>query len=191
MKKITIFFLLLSISIEICNLRFLRPKEINEKDNIGKKNDDKPPRDEYSLISLIIKTIFIIVFILLFIFLLVYFIITKFNSYNRKKQNDFYVNIKELMKLKGSKISNNSFKKIDASDSSNLIKSEDLNCPSVVNNEKNKLNIKHENKKETDFTNEDDNIDDDLYDKKIIKPSEEDLKLYKPYNLNDNKDENE
>lgn len=191
MKKITIFFLLLSISIEICNLRFLRPKEINEKDNIGKKNDDKPPRDEYSLISLIIKIIFIIVFILLFIFLLVYFIITKFNSYNRKKQNDFYVNIKELMKLKGSKISNNSFKKIDASDSSNLIKSEDLNCPSVVNNEKNKLNIKHENKKETDFTNEDDNIDDDLYDKKIIKPSEEDLKLYKPYNLNDNKDENE
>ena len=191
MKKITIFFLLLSISIEICNLRFLRPKEINEKDNIGKKNDDKPPRDEYSLISLIIKIIFIIVFILLFIFLLVYFIITKFNSYNRKKQNDFYVNIKELMKLKGSKISNNSFKKIDASDSSNLIKSEYLNCPSVVNNEKNKLNIKHENKKETDFTNEDDNIDDDLYDKKIIKPSEEDLKLYKPYNLNDNKDENE
>jgi hypothetical protein len=191
MKKITIFFLLLSISIEICNLRFLRPKEINEKDNIGKKNNDKPPRDEYSLISLIIKIIFIIVFILLFIFLLVYFIITKFNSYNRKKQNDFYVNIKELMKLKGSKISNNSFKKIDASDSSNLIKSEDLNCPSVVNNEKNKLNIKHENKKETDFTNEDDNIDDDLYDKKIIKPSEEDLKLYKPYNLNDNKDENE
>lgn len=191
MKKITIFFLLLSISIEICNLRFLRPKEINEKDNIGKKNDDKPPRDEYSLISLIIKIIFIIVFILLFIFLLVYFIITKFNSYNRKKQNDFYVNIKELMKLKGSKISNNSFKKIDASDSSNLIKSEDLNCPSVVNNEKNKLNIKHENKKENDFTNEDDNIDDDLYDKKIIKPSEEDLKLYKPYNLNDNKDENE
>ena len=158
MKKITIFFLLLSISIEICNLRFLRPKEINEKDNIGKKNNDKPPRDEYSLISLIIKIIFIIVFILLFIFLLVYFIITKFNSYNRKKQNDFYVNIKELMKLKGSKISNNSFKKIDASDSSNLIKSEDLNCPSVVNNEKNKLNIKHENKKETDFTNEDDNI---------------------------------
>ena len=191
MKKITIFFLLLSISIEICNLRFLRPKEINEKDNIGKKNDDKPPRDEYSLISLIIKIIFIIVFILLFIFLLVYFIITKFNSYNRKKQNDFYVNIKELMKLKGSKISNNSFKKIDASDSSNLIKSEDLNCPSVVNNEKNNPNIKHENKKETDFTNEDDNIDDDLYDKKIIKPSEEDLKLYKPYNLNDNKDENE
>ena len=131
------------------------------------------------------------IFILLFIFLLVYFIISKFNVYNRRKQNDFYLNVKELMKLKDSENSNNSLKKSDGSDSNNLIKNEDLNCPSVaVNNDKNNLNMTNESEKETYFTNEDDDINDNLYEKTVIKPNKEDIKLYKPYNLKENKDEN-
>ena len=192
MKLIPIALLLISISNEINNLRHLRPKEPNDKNNTNNKNDDRPPKDEYSLLSLIIKIIFIMIFILLFIFLLVYFLISKFNGYNRRKQNDFYLNVKELMKLKDSESSNNSLKKCDGSDSSNLIKNENLNCPSVaVSNDKNNLNITQASEKETYFTNEDDDIKDNLYEKKIIIPNKEDIKLYKPYNLNDNKDENE
>lgn len=191
MKKILFFFLVISVSIEINNLRYLQPKGPNDKDNINKNNDNRPPKDDHSLISLIIKIIFIMIFILLFIFLLVYFIISKFNVYNRRKQNDFYLNVKELMKLKDSENSNNSLKKSDGSDSNNLIKNEDLNCPSVaVNNDKNNLNMTNESEKETYFTNEDDDINDNLYEKTVIKPNKEDIKLYKPYNLKENKDEN-
>ena len=191
MKKISLFFLflsLLNITIQIKNIRNLNPKDDDKppKSTNNSKNEPngKPKDHETSYVVIFMIIIIIVIFVLVFIFLLVYFIITKYNNWSKIKQNDFYINLKKLRKIKDSQNSEKSLKKSDGNENSNLVKNEDSNCPSsAVENFNQGNSFYNESEKETYYTNVDDDNNINIKENKIITPNQEDLKLYKPYDI--------
>ena len=116
-------------------------------------------------------------FIILFIFLLVYFIINNVNKRHQQNENNIYNRIHMLMKLSDSKIKKENNKNNQIEDNKdapstafeNYSKKENISLSSIDDNE-------------NDFSN---NIINETLSNKIIKPTEEDLKLYKPYDIED------
>ena len=186
MKKLfnllIIFFLL--IQIYSCSKSFSNKTEDIDKDEEPEINNKKPkgpkknprgqnkkkdleePKFELSTIQSLIMGSFIIIFIIL----LIYFIINKFNKHNKEKEKTLYKKIYLLMKLEKD---NNKSQNYNEKENSNL------SAPSTAKETYYRL---HEEEETNSYTNNE-KVDDN-YDKKIIiKPSEEDLKLYKPYHI--------
>lgn len=197
MKKLfnllIIFFLL--IQIYSCSKSFANKKEDIDKDEEPETNNKKPkgpkknppgqnkkqdleePKFELSTIqSLIIGS-----FIIIFIILLIYFITNKFNKHNKEKEKKLYKKIYLLMKLE---------KDNNKSQNNNKNENSNLSAPSTAKETYYKLNEEEEinvNEEEINsYTNNEkvDDLNNYNYDKKIIiKPSKEDLQLYKPYHI--------
>jgi uncharacterized protein YxeA len=141
-----------------------------------KKHDKSKEKESNSELS-IFQMFIIGAFIILFIFLLVYFIINNVNKRHQQNENNIYNRIHMLMKLSDSKIKKENNKNNQIEDNKdapstafeNYSKKENISLSSIDDNE-------------NDFSN---NIINETLSNKIIKPTEEDLKLYKPYDIED------
>lgn len=199
MKKFfifTIIIILLSYSQNITERKLEQNKnnKLEEKNNLPPGQNKIPPgqnkippgqlkkhdksKEKESNSELSIFQMFIIgAFIILFIFLLVYFIINNVNKRHQQNENNIYNRIHMLMKLSDSKIKKEKDKKNQIEDNKdapstafeNYSKKENISLSSIEDNE-------------NDFSN---NIINETLSNKIIKPTEEDLKLYKPYDIED------
>ena len=199
MKKFfifTIIIILLSYSQNITERKLEQNKnnKLEEKNNLPPGQNKIPPgqnkippgqlkkhdksKEKESNSELSIFQMFIIgAFIILFIFLLVYFIINNVNKRHQQNENNIYNRIHMLMKLSDSKIKKEKDKKNQIEDNKdapstafeNYSKKENISLSSIDDNE-------------NDFSN---NIINETLSNKIIKPTEEDLKLYKPYDIED------
>ena len=202
MKKFfifTIIIILLSYSQNITERKLEQNKnnKLEEKNNLPPGQNKIPPgqnkippgqlkkhdksKEKESNSELSIFQMFIIgAFIILFIFLLVYFIINNVNKRHQQNENNIYNRIHMLMKLSDSKIKKEKDKKNQIEDNKdapstafeNYSKKENISLSSIDDNE-------------NDFSN---NIINETLSNKIIKPTEEDLKLYKPYDIEDDND---
>ena len=191
--KITIIFYILIILLKINKTKITKQKKItlnigidkikpfNEinQNNSNNENQTKyplhppppPPHDLddenfENLGFTIIKFFFFGIFFIVFIVLLVYFIIHNYNKYNKKKEN----------------IIENKKKNVDDDNNKNKSQSDlniDLNAPSVIKN--NSIDEKSCINNDDEITLKKEDIT--LNDQGIIKPSEDDLKLYKPYDI--------
>ena len=199
MKKFFIFLIiiiLLSYSQNITERKLEQNKnnKLEEKNNLPPGQNKIPPgqnkippgqlkkhdksKEKESNSELSIFQMFIIgAFIILFIFLLVYFIINNVNKRHQQNENNIYNRIHMLMKLSDSKIKKENNKNNQIEDNKdapstafeNYSKKENISLSSIEDNE-------------NDFSN---NIINETLSNKIIKPTEEDLKLYKPYDIED------
>ena len=199
MKKFfifTIIIILLSYSQNITERKLEQNKnnKLEEKNNLPPGQNKIPPgqnkippgqlkkhdksKEKESNSELSIFQMFIIgAFIILFIFLLVYFIINNVNKRHQQNENNIYNRIHMLMKLSDSKIKKEKNKNNQIEDNKdapstafeNYSKKENISLSSIDDNE-------------NDFSN---NIINETLSNKIIKPTEEDLKLYKPYDIED------
>ena len=199
MKKFfifTIIIILLSYSQNITERKLEQNKnnKLEEKNNLPPGQNKIPPgqnkippgqlkkhdksKEKESNSELSIFQMFIIgAFIILFIFLLVYFIINNVNKRHQQNESNIYNRIHMLMKLSDSKIKKEKNKNNQIEDNKdapstafeNYSKKENISLSSIDDNE-------------NDFSN---NIINETLSNKIIKPTEEDLKLYKPYDIED------
>ena len=206
--KITIIFYILVILLKINKTKITKQKKItlnigidkikpfNElnQNNSNNENQTKyplhppppPPHDLddenfENLGFTIIKFFFFGIFFIVFIVLLVYFIIHNYNKYNKKQEKILYNKIHLLMKLKEN-IMENKKKNVDDDNKKNKSQSDlnvDLNAPSVIKN--NSIDEKSCINNDDEITLKKEDIT--LNDQGIIKPSEDDLKLYKPYDI--------
>ena len=139
------------------------------------KSKEKDSNFEISIFQLII-----IGAIILFFFLLVYFIIHNVNKRHQQNEKILYNRIHMLMKLSDSK--NEKMKK------SKIENNEDAPITALDNDSKeenNSINTNEDN--EYDISNNNNNVN---LSNKIIKPTKEDLKLYKPYDIKDDNNNN-
>ena len=139
------------------------------------KSKEKDSNFEISIFQLII-----IGAIILFFFLLVYFVIHNVNKRHQQNEKILYNRIHMLMKLSDSK--NEKMKK------SKIENNEDAPITALDNDSKeenNSINTNDDN--EYDISNNNNNVN---LSNKIIKPTKEDLKLYKPYDIKDDNNNN-
>lgn len=200
MKKFFIFTIIIILSISYSQniterkLEQNKNNKLEEKNNLPPGQNKIPPgqnkippgqlkkhdksKEKESNSELSIFQMFIIgAFIILFIFLLVYFIINNINKRHQQNENNIYNRIHMLMKLSDSKIKKENNKNNQIEDNKdapstafeNYSKKENISLSSIDDNE-------------NDFSN---NIINETLSNKIIKPTEEDLKLYKPYDIED------
>ena len=200
MKKFFIFTIIIILSISYSQniterkLEQNKNNKLEEKNNLPPGQNKIPPgqnkippgqlkkhdksKEKESNSELSIFQMFIIgAFIILFIFLLVYFIINNVNKRHQQNENNIYNRIHMLMKLSDSKIKKENNKNNQIEDNKdapstafeNYSKKENISLSSIDDNE-------------NDFSN---NIINETLSNKIIKPTEEDLKLYKPYDIED------
>jgi ABC-type multidrug transport system fused ATPase/permease subunit len=200
MKKIFFLFIIIfsiSYSIKIEKRKLEENNFLVEKNQISPEKDKVPPGQnkippgqekknnktkEKELVSelSIFQMIIIGAFIILFFFLLVYFIIHNVNKRHQQNEKILYNRIHMLMKLSDSK--NEKMKK------SKIENNEDAPITALDNDSKeenNSINTNDDN--EYDISNNNNNVN---LSNKIIKPTKEDLKLYKPYDIKDENNNN-
>ena len=162
---------------------------INENQTQHPLHPPPPPPPPHDLddenkgtpIFIIIKYFLIGIVVIIFIILFVFFFIQNFNKYNKEQEKIFYNKIHLLMKLKEK---NNETKEKNIDIDNNYNKSQNnlninLNAPSVIKNNSIEEKI-YTNKKDEIFLNKEDIT---VNDNGVINPSEDDLKLYKPYEI--------
>ena len=206
--KINIIFLLIIILLKINKakiskqnkliLNFEKNKiKIYEETNINNSINENqtqhplhpPPPPPHDLddenigtpIFIIIKYFLIGFVVIIFIILFVFFFIQNFNKYNKEQEKIFYNKIHLLMKLK-EKNNETKEKNIDIDNNYNKSQSNlniNLNAPSVIKNNSIEEKIYTKKNNEIFLNKEDITLNDDG----VIKPSEDDLKLYKPYEI--------
>ena len=177
MKKFFIFTIIIILSISYSQNITERKLEQNKIPPGQLKKHDKSKEKESNSELSIFQMFIIGAFIILFIFLLVYFIINNVNKRHQQNENNIYNRIHMLMKLSDSKIKKENNKNNQIEDNKdapstafeNYSKKENISLSSIDDNE-------------NDFSN---NIINETLSNKIIKPTEEDLKLYKPYDIED------
>ena len=147
-------------------------KLLQEKEKIPPGQNKIPPgqakkknksKEKDSNFEISIFQLIIIGAIILFFFLLVYFIIHNVNKRHQQNEKILYNRIHMLMKLSDSKNEKMKKSKIE----NNAINTNDDNEYDISNNNNN-VNLSN----------------------KIIKPTKEDLKLYKPYDIKDDNNNN-
>lgn len=202
MKKFfifTIIIILLSYSQNITERKLEQNKnnKLEEKNNLPPGQNKIPPgqnkippgqlkkhdksKEKESNSELSIFQMFIIgAFIILFIFLLVYFIINNINKRHQQNENNIYNRIHMLMKLSDSLNKNpkNNKNKIEDNKDAPLTALENYSKEENIS-----ININDDNENNISNTTNNGKLSN-----KLIKPTEDDLKLYKPYDIKDDND---
>ena len=200
MKKIFFLFIIIfsiSYSIKIEKRKLEENNFLVEKNQISPEKDKVPPgqnkippgqekknnktkEKELDSELSIFQMIIIGAFIILFFFLLVYFIIHKINKRNKENEKNIYNRIHMLMKLSDSFIKNakNNKNKIEDNKDAPLTALENYSKEDNIS-----ININDDN--ENNISNITNN---GKLSNKLIKPTEDDLKLYKPYDIKDDND---